>query len=236
MFYVDEVRAGRAWTRGETAEHLRRVLRVEKGQQFEVSDRQRIYLASVADLTKNAVEFALSEELAARRQGARITVLASLIKFDRFEWMLEKSSELGVTAVVPVVAGRSEAGLDRAAPKREARWVRISEESGQQCRRLQPMLIGPCIGFAEAIGISSSARLFLDENGGPPLLNCLPPALDEIALLVGPEGGWTDQERERAIDAGWRAATLGESILRAETATLAAVSQIQGKWWSGQES
>jgi 16S rRNA (uracil1498-N3)-methyltransferase len=234
MFYLDEVRAGRAWVRGETAEHLRRVLRVEAGQQFEVSDRQNIYLASVASLSKGAVEFDLQEQLPPRRQGARITVLASLVKFDRFEWMLEKCSELGVMSVVPVFAVRSEAGLDRAALKRQSRWVRICEESGQQCRRLQPMMIQPCIGFGEAVDCNSHARLFLDEVGGSPVLNCLPAAFDEITLLVGPEGGWTEQERERAATAGWRAVTLGESILRAETAAIAAVSQIQGKWWSGQ--
>jgi 16S rRNA (uracil1498-N3)-methyltransferase len=236
MFYVDEVRAGRAWVRGETAEHLRRVLRVETGQQFEVSDRHSIYLASVAGLSKGAVEFTLQDKLPARRQGAQITVLASLVKFDRFEWMLEKCSELGVTTLAPVAAARSEVGLDKAAPKRQSRWVRICEESGQQCRRLRPMTIEPCVGFAEAVRCASTPRLLLDEAGGVPLLNCLPVAFAGIAILVGPEGGWTEQERECASSAGWAPVTLGESILRAETAAIAAVSQIQGKWWSVQNA
>jgi len=236
MFYVDEVRGGRAWIRGETAEHLRRVLRVETGQQFEISDRQDTYLAAVTGLSKDAVEFDLQERLPARRPGARITVLASLVKFDHFEWMLEKCSELGAATLVPVVAARSEAGLDKAALKRQGRWTRISEESGQQCRRLQPMTIKPCIGFAAAVKAAGTVRLFLDEGGGLPLLNCLPDALDQIALLVGPEGGWTEQEREHANSAGWTAVTLGESILRAETAAIAAVSQIQGKWWSAERT
>lgn len=234
MFYVDDVRAGRAWIRGETAEHLRRVLRVEAGQQFEVSDRQSIYLACVAGLSKGAVEFTLQDQLPARRPGARITVLASLVKFDSFEWMLEKCSELGVTTAAPVMAARSEAGLDRAALKRQSRWVRISEESGQQCRRLRPMEVEPCVSFADAVRCVSTRRLLLDEAGGTPLLNCLADASEQISLLVGPEGGWTEQERDLAINAGWVAATLGESILRAETAAIAAVSQIQGKWWSVQ--
>lgn len=236
MFYVDEVRAGRAWVHGETAEHLRRVLRVEAGQQFEVSDRQNIYLASVAGLSKGAVEFSLQAQLPARRQGARVTVLASLVKFDRFEWMLEKCSELGVTTLAPVVAARSEAGLDRAALKRQSRWVRICEESGQQCRRLQPMMIEPCLAFDGAVHCTSAARLLLDEDGGLPLLNGLPESSEQITILVGPEGGWTEQERDRAINAGWAPVTLGESILRAETAAIAAVSQIQGKWWSVQKT
>lgn len=236
MFYADEVRSGRAWVHGETAEHLRRVLRVQLGQQFEVSDRERIYLASVSELTKSSVEFDLLEALPARRQGARITVLAALVKFDRFEWMLEKCSELGVAAVAPFFAARSEAGLDKAASKRQSRWMRICEESGQQCRRLRPMDVGDCLSFAEAVRFTSTGRLLLDEAGGVPLLNCLVTPLRESAVLVGPEGGWTDQEREHALTSGWSPATLGESILRAETAAIAAVSQIQGKWWGEEKS
>lgn len=232
MFYADEVRGGRAWIHDETAEHLRRVLRVEVGQQFEISDRQRIYLASVSELTKSAVEFELLETLPARRQGAQIMILAALMKFDHFEWMLEKCSELGVSILTPVFAARSEAGLDKAAVKRKSRWSRICEESGQQCRRLRPMAIGACLSFEEAVPFTSRERLLLDERGGVPLLNCLPAAFGAVTVLVGPEGGWTDRERERALASGWTAATLGESILRAETAAIAAVSQIQGKWWS----
>lgn len=236
MFYVDEVRAGRATVSGDTAEHLRRVLRVETGQQFEISDRQNLYLATVSGFSKGSVEFDLQEQMPARRQGAQITLLASLVKFEHFEWMIEKCSELGVNALAPVVAARSEAGLDRAALKRQSRWVRICEESGQQCRRLQPMTIGPCLGFAEAVASPYPVHLVLDEAGGLPLLNCLPFHFDQLAILVGPEGGWTERERASAIAAGWTAVTLGESILRAETAAIAAVSQIQGKWWSEEKN
>lgn len=232
MFYADEVLASRAWVRGETAEHLRRVLRVEVGQQFELSDHRSMYLASVSGLTKGAVEFDVIEELPARRLGACITVLAALVKFDRFEWMLEKCSELGVATVVPVLAARSESGLDKAAAKRHERWARICEESGQQCRRLRPLAVGGCLGWDEAIISISEERFLLDETGGAPLLNCLPAELNRIAILIGPEGGWTERERLQALSSGWKAATLGECILRAETAAIAAVSQIQGKWWS----
>ena len=235
MFYADEVRSGRAWIHGETAEHLRRVLRVEAGQQFEVSDRQSVYLASVSEFAKQTVVFDLVRQLPARREGAEITLLAALVKFDRFEWMLEKCSELGVGSLTPFVAARSEAGLDKAAAKRQSRWTRICEESGQQCRRLRPMTVGASVSFNEALGVRSAVRLLLDESGGAPLLRCLPGAFGDVAVLVGPEGGWVEQERERALAAGWTAATLGESILRAETAALAAVSQIQGKWWSERE-
>jgi len=232
MFYVDEVRGGRAWVQGETAEHLRRVLRVERGQQFEISDREHIYLAAVENLSKDAVEFVLAEELPPRRLGAQITVLAALVKFDRFEWVIEKCSELGVAELVPVVAARTDVGLDRAALKRHSRWSRICAESGQQCRRVRPMDIGRCVQFTDAVGRNSDVRLFLDEAGGKPLLRSVPYRFERVSLLLGPEGGWTDLEREHARSAGWTSVTLGESIMRAETAAVAAVSQVQGWWWS----
>lgn len=232
MFYADEAGAGRARITGETAEHLRRVLRVEVGQQYEISDRRQLYLGRVCGLPKGTVEFELTEVLPARRQGAQITVYAALVKFDRFEWMLEKCSELGVDSVVPILAARSESGLDKAAAKRHPRWVRICEESGQQCRRVQPMQVTPCAGFPAAIAAAAGKRLFLDEAGGVPLLTGVREATEPYAICAGPEGGWTGQEREQALAAGWQATTLGENILRAETATLVAVSQIQGRWWS----
>jgi 16S rRNA (uracil1498-N3)-methyltransferase len=232
MFYADEAGAGRARIQGETAEHLRRVLRVEFGQQYEISDRRNLYLGRISGLPKGAVEFELTEVLPARRQGAQITVLAALVKFDRFEWMLEKCSELGVNTVVPIVAARSEAGLEEAVKKRHSRWSRICEESGQQCRRVQPMRVGPCTSFAVAIEIAAGKLLLLDEEGGMPLLACAGTGTEDYKLCVGPEGGWTERERESALRAGWQATTLGENILRAETAALTAVSQIQGLWWS----
>lgn len=235
MFYAEDAGAGHALIQGETAEHLRRVLRVELGQQYEISDRQNIYLGRVSGLPKGAVEFELTELLPARRQGAEITIFASLVKFDRFEWMLEKCSELGVESVVPIVAARSDAGLDKAAEKRQPRWARICEESGQQCRRVQPMKVAPCVGFAEAIKANATERLFLDETGGLPFLAHVRDTAGTYAICTGPEGGWTEQERESALAAGWQAVTLGENILRAETATLAAVSQIQGRWWSQEQ-
>jgi 16S rRNA (uracil1498-N3)-methyltransferase len=232
MFYAEQAGPGRARIQGETAEHLRRVLRVEIGQQYEISDGHNLYLGCVSGLPKGSVEFELAEELPARRQGAQITVYAALIKFDHFEWMLEKCSELGVDTLTPILAARSEAGLEKAAQKRHERWTRICQESGQQCRRVRPMTLNPSTDFARAIQSTAEKRLFLDETGGTPFLRALQSTTEAYALCTGPEGGWTAQERESALAAGWQAVTLGENILRAETATLAAVSQVQGYWWS----
>src|ERR1700722_16547208 len=103
-FFVDAVESGRARIAGPDAHHLTRVLRVEPGQQFEISDNQSVYLAHVESARKDLVSFSVGEKLAPPEPAVHTTVLAALIRFERFEWMLEKATELGVQRVVPVQA------------------------------------------------------------------------------------------------------------------------------------
>jgi len=232
MFYSSEVRAGRAVVTGERAAHLRRVLRVEPGQKYELSDGARLYLAEIAGFGLGTVEFRILEELSARRPGTSLVLYAALVKFDRFEWMIEKAAELGAGRVVPVVTARTEAGLEKAAIKRLPRWRRIAEESGQQCRRIRAMSVEAPLELAEVLRADHVQRVLLDEGGAAPLLTVLRSTPGEIALLTGPEGGWTPLERAAVLEAGWTPAALGEQILRAETAALAGLSLIQGWFWA----
>jgi 16S rRNA (uracil1498-N3)-methyltransferase len=232
LFYARAERGGRAIVDGDTAAHMRRVLRVETGQKYELSDGERLYLAEITGFGQGSVEFRVIEDLPARREGARIILYAALVKFDRFERLIEKATELGAGRLVPVVTARSEAGLEKAALKRLPRWNRIAEESGQQCRRLRTMRVDAPLDFASVLHATHPLRLLLDEDGGSPLLKCLRPAIGEIAVLTGPEGGWTPSERAAAQAAGCISATLGEQLLRAETAAIAALSLIQGWWWA----
>jgi len=159
-----------------------------------------------------------------------LILCASLIKFDHFEWMIEKATELGVAEIVPVESARSERGLARAAEKRLERWRRIGLEASQQSRRAHLPEIQEPVRFQAALSHAANHRYVLDEEpGGKPLLSALPPerkAEDSITLLTGPEGGWTDEERSAFIAAGWSRVTLGPLILRAETAVLTALGVI----------
>lgn len=224
LFFVDHVHSGHAEITGESARHLTRVLRVEAGQKYEISDNRSLYLAEVEMARKEHVVFRVLERLEARDPGPAITLCAALVKFDHFEWMIEKATELGVSRILPVAAARSEKGLDQGARKRLERWRRIALESSQQCRRAHlPEILEPA-AFAEALRTEASLRLFLDETDkGVPILKVLVPA-PSAAVLVGPEGGWTGAERDEALNAGWRAVSLGANILRAETAALAALA------------
>lgn len=218
-FFVDRVARGAAELHGDEAAHLTRVLRVETGQRYEISDNQRVYLAEVAAARKDRVEFRVIEELFEPASGPSVTLYAALIKFDRFEWIVEKATELGAARIVPVDTARCEKGLSEAAPKRLERWRRIARESSQQSRRARL----PEIGEPMRLSTLPETGVLLDEDTGAPPLAALLPA---TALLVGPEGGWTDDERRACARQGWKAASLGPRILRAETAAIAALSVI----------
>jgi 16S rRNA (uracil1498-N3)-methyltransferase len=239
-FIVEDIRHNTAELRGEDARHLSRVLRAEPGQQYEISDGAAAYLAEVATVEKERVIFRVVEALDAPPPPVRLTLCPALIKFDRFEWLVEKATELGVAGIVPVDAARSETGLSEAARKRAARWRRIAHESSQQARRLGPPQICAPLSLSTILEVSMGLRYFLDEKpGAPPLLAAIPPhvdrrSADRVLLLTGPEGGWTDAERTAAIAAGWTPVSLGPLILRAETAALAAAAIVTHAWWATQ--
>ena len=223
---------------GDDARHLARVLRAEPGQRYELSDNQRAYLAEISAVDPRRVTFRILEPLPAEAPAPHITLYAALIKFDRFEWLVEKATELGVTRIVPVNAARAEKGLTSAAAKRVERWRKIARESSQQARRVRSPEIAPPAEFSAALTDSSRYRYFLEEQpGAARLLRALPPepareSEDAIAIFTGPEGGWTDGERTLARDAGWTPVSLGQNTLRAETAAIAALAICGNAWHS----
>lgn len=225
-FFVDRVRNGQADITGENAHHLTRVLRVEAGQKFEITDNERAWLATVETARKDLVRFAVEEELPAGPGLPAVTLYLALIKFDRFEWAVEKATELGVTRIVPFEAGRSEQGLFAGSHKRVDRWRRIAREASEQSRRLR----APEIDLPVRLPVAdvSTHRVWLDEQpGATPLITAFSPrSKDSISLLVGPEGGWIDSERRKFAETGWQPASLGPSILRAETAVCAALAVV----------
>lgn len=234
LFYVQELKDGQARLEGETAVHIRKVLRGERGQRYEVSDGEELWLAEIREFGKDSVSFHLIEELEVAPPPAKIRLLPALIKFDAFEWMLEKATELGVESITPVYSLRCDKGLDQAARKRRERWLRILAESGQQCRRLAPPILEEAVPLKTALATQARIKLWLEEQRGTSnLLDALPgsrEAQDEVAMLCGPEGGWDDRERREAETAGWVAVSLGNQILRAETAALAGVAVVTAAW------
>jgi 16S rRNA (uracil1498-N3)-methyltransferase len=223
-FFVEAVHRGVASLVGDEAAHLTRVLRVEKGQQFEISDNSQVWLAEVTEARKSLVEFQVIEPLESGPQPAPVHLYAALFKFDRFEWMVEKVTELGVARIIPVESARSDEGLFLAAHKRAERWRKIAREASQQARRTTMPEIAEPIKLRAVQ--AESPRILLDEMPGTPPLSIPDEWTVErpLSLLLGPAGGWTDDERAMMTQKGWAARSLGPTVLRAETASIAAVS------------
>ncbi len=209
---------------GDTAHHLGRVLRAQEGQLYELSDGQRVWLGRIEKVARERVEFALLEEIPAHPPTIDLTLLLSIVKFDAFEWAIEKATELGVSTIVPLAAARSEKGLLAAAGKRAERWKKILAEASQQSRRVRVPVLQSVSRPAEAfaaratgpVKILPSLRQIL--QAGPPR--------QQAVLAIGPEGGWTDAEFAAAHASGFREASLGKLILRTETAIVAALASV----------
>ena len=248
-FFIDAFENDRAHMRGDDAHHLARVLRAEPGQLYELSDSSSVWLAKIESAARDHIEFSLVEQLPAAAPKLVTALLLSIVKFDRFEWALEKATELGVAEIVPLAATRSEKSLVAAAAKRSQRWQRILMESAQQSRRLRAPILHPAQPPAAAFRFSPSSPLFSVSSSSsvPSVLNvsCLKiflseskdaPSLRVVAesapqaspaiLAIGPEGGWTDSERASALAAGFSEASLGSLILRTETAVAAALASL----------
>jgi 16S rRNA (uracil1498-N3)-methyltransferase len=233
-FFVDSFESGAAALHGDTAEHLGRVLRAEPGQLYELSDGNTVWLARIERVVrsksgKSQIDFALVENIPSREAGPNLHLLLSIVKFDRFEWCLEKATELGVTQITPLAAARTDKPLLAAAAKRHARWEKILLESAQQARRLRVPSIANAIRPADAFARSDAElKLLLSEHReARPLRGVLASVQCETrsaVLAIGPEGGWTDAEIAAAKGSGFVEASFGENILRTETAVIAALA------------
>jgi 16S rRNA (uracil1498-N3)-methyltransferase len=236
-FFVEGFEGRSAVMRGETAHHLGRVLRAEPGQLYELSDGESVWLARTDSVGREEVHFSLVESLPVDVQSVRITLLLAIVKFDRFEWAIEKATELGADEIVPLAAERSEKGLVTAAAKRTVRWQRILLESAQQARRLRiPVLREVAIPKNAFRTANAQLRVLLSERSGACVMrDLLEPVVSgsrdvgatTAAIAIGPEGGWTDAEFSACKSCGFAEAALGINILRTETAVCAALAAVQ---------
>jgi 16S rRNA (uracil1498-N3)-methyltransferase len=217
---ADEVSGNRASLVGPHAEHLSRVLRARPGQEFDISTPQGLRRGRIIEVGEQRVDFELGEEVPATA-AADVTVLLSIFKFDRMEWAIEKCTELGAARIFPVIAERTEKHLAAAAAKRWNRWQRLGQQAAEQSRRLKAPEMPRPLPLKEAIALASGKRIVLSEIERAVMLRDVACGLDAIALAFGPEGGWTGNELMLFREAGWISASLGDTILRAETAAIA---------------
>jgi 16S rRNA (uracil1498-N3)-methyltransferase len=164
-----------------------------------------------------------------------VTLVMSIFKFDHMEWAIEKATELGVAAIVPVVARRTDKHLAVAAMKRVERWRRIAHEASQQSRRSNVPAIADPLKLADLVKAASTVQrvVLAEQERGTTLRGFMEQTIanagtemPQLEIAIGPEGGWAPEEAALFGANGWRAVSLGPRILRAETATIAALAVI----------
>ncbi len=211
---------------GDQAAHLARVLRATPGQVFDVVAAGFLHRAEITAVTPDRVDFVLHEELESD-SALPLHLYLAVFKFDHLEWAIEKATELGVARITPILARRTEKHLAQASVKRVERWRRIAHEASQQSRRTSVPLIADPTPLKPALDQDSAPlRILLSETEQTRTLSQALSASSQydMALAIGPEGGWTADEMSLFTQHQWTHVTLGPRILRAETAAIAAVA------------
>ncbi len=220
---------------GDQATHLAKVLRAEPGQIFDVLAGGFLRRGEVQTVSEREVVFALGEELETDA-ALPVHLLLAVIKFDHYEWGLEKATELGAARITPVIARRTEKHLGLAAAKRVERWRKIVREASQQSRRSDLPEVDEPLALKAALAlVHAPHKVLLAETEQE---NTLAAALSgrhrqdgpdtersrALALAIGPEGGWAPEEFSLFETGGWERVTLGPRVLRAETAAIAGLA------------
>jgi 16S rRNA (uracil1498-N3)-methyltransferase len=235
-FHVPEAAPGARVSLPEhSAHHAREVLRLRSGAAVRLFDGAGSeFDATLEAVTRAGVSAHVSGLVAARPESPLRLVLAlSPLKGDRMELVIQKATELGVTAIRPVVTARTDA-VARPALKgsRQERWDKVASGAAEQCGRAVVPDVAPACTLAQFLAepADGALRLLFDETPGQPRLSSLPRPQGPVLALVGPAGGWERHEIERLQEAGFQRVSLGPRVLRAETAAIALVAAAQFLW------
>ncbi len=235
-FYVPPgtIRSEQIELGADVAKRISRVLRLNPGDTVTLFDGiGREFEVRITAITNGKVAATLVNQIETRPESAvAIHLCQALIRLPRFEWSLEKGTELGVATFVPVITERSLIRPHEQTPPRLERWRRIVAEAAEQCGRATVPEVQPPQQMALALVDAPGLKILLWEGAKEPSLKQVlrrePPLLEEISvsLFIGPEGGFTEQEVELAKRHGAIVASLGRRILRAETAGIVAAAAV----------
>ena len=229
---IEVTHPGRAALSEEEAHHLVKVRRAKKGDLFIGLDGQGSLYRCSLDRDRLGWYGNIEEEMAAPGESPVSIILGqALIKKDKFEWVIQKATELGVREIVPLITFRTELQLEPAREERQMiRWNKILVEAVKQSGRTRlPLLRSPLPLEKFLTGTLPKFAMFLDEHGKSPLKTVLEGRTGETSclVLVGPEGGWAEQDRALIESKGISRVHLGSRILRTETAGLTVLSILQ---------
>lgn len=201
----------------------------------------RNYLARVEKIRKNGTELFIMERMDKNEPGIKITLAQALLKLSKMEIIIQKATELGVLTVIPVITSRTVVKIEEKTQEKMERWKRIAREATKQSQGCLVPSISLPLPLARLLKErKDEKKLLLSENRGQYFRDILtqnplsgaskegPPS--SVLILVGPEGGWTEEEEEKILSHGYEAVSLGRRILRAETAAICSLSLISHFW------
>ena len=225
----------------DEARHARNVLRLQPGDEVYVFDGAgKEFRCAVREFDRDGAALdVLVEVQPARPESALILTLAiALLKGEKFDLVVQKATELGASCIVPVATARADVRIRNGddGKRKVTRWQRIALEAAKQCGRARLMEIEEPVGFKaliDRVAPDCELPLMFAERSGNSLAEVVqnsPAGSGKVFALVGPEGGWADEEIELAREGGWQIVTLGGRTLRAETAAIVAISLLQHRF------
>jgi len=227
---------------GDEHHHLSRVARIKPEEKVWLFDEQGAnYLAKVEEIRKDLTRLSILQTLDKNKPKIKITLAQALLKSKKMDLIIQKSTELAVTDIIPVITARTIVKVEEKIQKKIERWKKIALEAVKQSQRSFLPSISPPMPIEKLVeGRREEKKLLLSENRGKYLRDILienscselkmrkPPS--SVLILVGPEGGWTDEEEKFILDNGYEAVSLGGQTLRAETAALCSLVLISHFW------
>ena len=208
--------------------HAARVLRLAAGDRVEVFDGMgRAAQAELLEVGKRAVTVKILREWREERVQPEIHLIVALIKNERFDWLVQKATELGAASIRPVAAERSVVKLaGKDAEKRRSKWEQIAVEAAKQCGHLVLPHIFPVASPREAFGSAPDGLKGIPalHSDGRTLGQFFGAEAHNLSFAIGPEGDWTEEEMASATDCGFVPLHLGKHVLRSETAALHVLS------------
>lgn len=227
---------------GEEHHHLHSVVRIKSGDQVWLFDENGAeYLARVEYSAKNNTRLSVIERMEKKEPQVKIALAQSLIRTSRLECLLRKTTELGADRFLPVISKRSVVKLEGKIERKLERWTRIVREAAKQSGNTKVLTILPPKPLEEVLEENGDdLKIFLNERDGTYLKEILLGGHDSlkqgmdipssVRVLIGPEGGWTEQEEHDILDHGFIAISLGPQTLRAETAAISCLVLINHFW------
>ncbi|MGL1932344.1 MAG: 16S rRNA (uracil(1498)-N(3))-methyltransferase [Desulfotalea sp.] len=216
----------------DESNHIRKVLRLECGEEVELLDGQGgVYLAQIHSIDQ-AVTMQIIKELANNSTNYSVRIAQGMLKGQKMELLVQKSTELGATTFLPFYGERSQGRLgDNQSIKKQHRWQRIAQEACKQCKRTDKMIVAAPASFNDLVqSIDDDSRLrlvFWEEEDSVVLGNFDFHDHSGVDIILGPEGGINREEIDFARQHGWQTVSLGKRILRAETAGIIALGLVQ---------